>query len=101
MNDSYETKAAVLAAKENSNLPVIVSNAYGEDGKLMTGAAPAAMVAMLEGMGADAIGANCSLGPRQLRGVAEELLQKAAMIGRAYNISYEQMSKILLLFYEE
>lgn len=47
MNDSYETKAALLAAKENSNLPVIVSNAYGEDGKLMTGAAPAAMVAML------------------------------------------------------
>ena len=79
MNDSYETKAALLAAKENSNLPVIVSNAYGEDGKLMTGAAPAAMVAMLEGMGADAIGANCSLGPRQLRGVAEELLQKASV----------------------
>ena len=79
MNDSYETKATLLAAKENSNLPVIVSNAYGEDGKLMTGAAPAAMVAMLEGMGADAIGANCSLGPRQLRGVAEELLQKASV----------------------
>ena len=79
MNDSYETKAALLAAKENSNLPVIVSNAYGEDGKLMTGAAPAAMVAMLEGMGADAIGANCSLEPRQLRGVAEELLQKASV----------------------
>ena len=79
MNDSYETKAALLAAKENSNLPVIVSNAYGEDGKLMTSAAPAAMVAMLEGMGADAIGANCSLGPTQLRGVAEELLQKASV----------------------
>ena len=40
MNDSYETKAAVLAAKENSALPVFVSNAYGEDGKLMTGASP-------------------------------------------------------------
>lgn len=79
MNDSYETKAALLAAKENSDLPVIVSNAYGEDGKLMTGATPAAMVAMLEGMGADAIGANCSLGPKQLRGVAEELLQKASV----------------------
>jgi len=64
MNDSYETKAALLAAKENSTLPVLVSNAYGEDGKLMTGATPAAMVAMLEGMGADALGANCSLGPK-------------------------------------
>ena len=79
MNDSYETKAALLAAKENSDLPVLVSNAYGEDGKLMTGATPAAMVAMLEGMGADAIGANCSLGPKQLRGVAEELLQYASV----------------------
>lgn len=79
MNDSYETKAALLAAKENCDLPVLVSNAYGEDGKLMTGATPAAMVAMLEGMGADALGANCSLGPRQLRGVAEELLRYASV----------------------
>lgn len=74
MNDSYETKAALLAAKENSTLPVIVTNAYGEDGKLMTGASPSAMAALLEGMGADAIGANCSLGPDQLEGVITELL---------------------------
>ncbi len=79
MNDSYETKAALLAAKENSDLPVLVSNAYGEDGKLMTGANAAAMVAMMEGMGADAIGANCSLGPKQLRGVVEELLAHASI----------------------
>ncbi len=79
MNDSYETKAALLAAKENSELPIMVSNAYGEDGKLMTGASPAAMVAMLEGMGADAVGANCSLGPRQLSGVALELLENASV----------------------
>ena len=79
MNDSYETKAALLAAKENSDIPVIVCNAYGEDGKLMTGASPAAMAAMLEGMGAAALGANCSLGPRQLRGVAMELLQNASV----------------------
>lgn len=79
MNDSYETKAALLAAKENSDLPVLVSNAYGEDNKLMTGANAAAMVAMVEGMGADAIGANCSLGPKQLRGVVEELLANASI----------------------
>ncbi len=79
MNDSYETKAALLAAKENCDLPVLVSNAYGEDGKLMTGASPSAMSAMLEGMGADAIGANCSLGPEQLKGVIEELLQKSSV----------------------
>lgn len=75
MNDSYETKAAVLAAKENSDLPIIVTNAYGENGRLMTGANPAVMAAMLEGMGVDAIGANCSLGPKQLMDVMDELLK--------------------------
>lgn len=74
MNDSYETKAALLAAKENSELPIFVSNAYGEDGKLMTGASPEAMSAMLEGMGADVIGVNCSLGPKMLAGVVKKLL---------------------------
>ncbi len=79
MNDSYETKAALLAAKENCDLPVFVSNAYGSDGRLMTGASPAAMVALLEGMGADAIGANCSLGPRQLTPIVNELLEYASV----------------------
>ena len=79
MNDSYETRAALLAAKENSSLPVFVSCAFGEDGKLMTGANPAAMVAMLEGMGADAIGINCSFGPRKLMHVIEEYLQYASI----------------------
>ena len=79
MTDSYETKAALLAAKENSSLPVIVTNAYDKNGKLLTGATPAAMVALLEGMGADAIGANCSLGPKQLIPVAEEYLKYASV----------------------
>ncbi len=79
MNDSYDTKAALLAVKENCDLPVFVSNAYGSDGKLMTGANPASMVAMLEGMHADAIGANCSLGPNQLIGVMEEYLEYASV----------------------
>ena len=79
MSDSYEMRAALLAAKENSNLPVFVSCAFGEDGKLMTGADPAAMVAMLEGMGADAIGINCSFGPRKLMNVIEEYLKNASI----------------------
>ncbi len=79
MNDSYETKAALLAAKENCNLPIFVCNAYSEDGKLMTGANPEAMIAMLEGMGADAIGMNCSLGPEALREVAEEYLKYSSL----------------------
>ncbi|MBQ4053553.1 MAG: homocysteine S-methyltransferase family protein, partial [Clostridia bacterium] len=79
MGDSYETKAAVLAVKESTSLPVFVSCAYGEDGKLMTGATPAAMVAMLEGLGVDAIGVNCSVGPKQMSGVVEELLARASV----------------------
>lgn len=74
MNDSLETKAAVLAVKENCNLPIIVSNAYSEDGKLMTGASPEAMATMLEALGVDAVGVNCSLGPRQLKNVTQKLL---------------------------
>lgn len=79
MGDSYETKAALLAVKENSDLPVFVSCAYGADGKLMTGASPEAMVAMLEGMGADAVGINCSLGPKQMKGTVERLLKSASV----------------------
>ncbi len=79
MSDSYETKAALLAAKECCDLPVIVSCAYGEDGKLMTGASPAAMVALLEGMGVAALGVNCSLGPKQLRPIVRELLRCASV----------------------
>lgn len=79
MNDSYETKAALLAAKESCDLPVFVSNAYGEDGKLMTGSDPVSMVALLEGMGADAIGVNCSLGPAALAGVVGEYLKYASI----------------------
>jgi 5-methyltetrahydrofolate--homocysteine methyltransferase len=79
MNDSYETKAAVIAAKESCDLPIFVSNAYGEDGKLMTGADPAAMVAMLEGLGVDAIGVNCSLGPKALTPVVEKYLEYSSV----------------------
>ena len=79
MNDSYETKAALLAAKESCDLPVFVSNAYGADGKLMTGASPEAMVAMLEGMGADAVGVNCSLGPKALAPIVDAYLAAASV----------------------
>ncbi len=79
MNDSYETKAALLAVKENSSLPVFVSNAYNEDNTLMTGASPKSMVALLEGMGADAIGLNCSLGPKDLSFVTREYIKYASV----------------------
>lgn len=79
MNDCYETKAAVLAAKENSDLPIFVTNTYDESGKLMTGASPAAMVAMLEGLRVDALGINCGLGPDKMIGVVSELLKYASI----------------------
>ena len=79
MSDCYEAKAALLAVKENCDLPVLISCAYGADEKLMTGASAEVTVAMFEGMGADAIGANCSLGPKQLQGVAQTLLQRASI----------------------
>ncbi len=66
MNDSYETKAAVIAAKENSDLPIFVTNVYDEGGKLMTGASPEAMTALLEGLSVSALGMNCSLGPDKM-----------------------------------
>ena len=79
MNDSYETKAALLAARECTDLPVFVSNAYGSDAKLMTGADPEAMTVMLEGMGAAAIGTNCSLGPDALRPVVSRYLEASSL----------------------
>ena len=79
MNDAYETKAALLAVKENCDLPVFVSNAYSEDGRLMSGADPAVMVTMLEGLGADAIGVNCSFGPKGLAPIVEQYLALASV----------------------
>ena len=79
MNDSYETKAAVLAAKENCDLPVFVTNVYDESRHLMTGADPKAMVAMLEGLGVDALGVNCSLGPDKMLPVVKELCEYATV----------------------
>ncbi|MBE5921190.1 MAG: homocysteine methyltransferase [Lachnospiraceae bacterium] len=79
MNDSYEAKAAVLAAKENSHLPVFVTTVYDESGKLLTGANPQAMVAMLEGLRVDAIGMNCSLGPEQMKHIVPKLANVASI----------------------
>ena len=80
MNDGAETRAALLAAKENCDLPVLVSNAYGADGKLMTGGTPESLTAMLEGLGADAIGVNCSLGPEALTPIVERACFSSSML---------------------
>ena len=74
MSDSYETKAAVLGAKENTTLPIFVTMVFDEHGKMLTGGTPESMVAMLEGLGVDALGVNCSLGPKQMIPIIERLL---------------------------
>ena len=79
MGDLYEIKAAVLAAKENSNLPVFVSMIFNEDGRLLTGADIKTAVFTLEGLGVDAIGLNCGLGPVQMKKFAEEMLKYSSV----------------------
>lgn len=79
MNDSYETKAAVLGAREASSLPIVVTNAYDTKGRLMTGATPEAMVALLEGLGVDAIGMNCSFGPDGMRELLPRLVARSSL----------------------
>ena len=74
MSDIYETKAAVLAAKENTKLPVFVTVVFDEKGKLLTGSDIASVVAILEGLNVDAIGMNCGLGPHQMLALAEQML---------------------------
>jgi len=79
MYDSLETKAALFAVKSVCDLPVFVSNTYGRNGKLLTGASPEEMVAMLESMGADVIGVNCSFGPQITAPVVRQYLQAASV----------------------
>ncbi len=73
VSDSYEIKAAVLAAKENSSLPIVVTMIFDENGKLLTGGDVASVTAMLEGLSVDAIGFNCGLGPEQMLKLLPEL----------------------------
>lgn len=74
MSDLLEAKAALLAAKENSNLPVLVTMTFGEDGKTFLGTDPAAAAVTMTSLGADAVGVNCSLGPDALMPVVKSLL---------------------------
>ncbi|WP_334294187.1 homocysteine S-methyltransferase family protein, partial [Romboutsia weinsteinii] len=77
MMDLYEAKAAVLAAKENSNLPVFCTMTFDENGRSFTGCTPESMIATIQGLGVDAIGVNCSLGPRQLLPIVKKISERA------------------------
>lgn len=73
MNDIYELKAALLAARESCSLPVMATVVFDAYGRMMSGSAPGAVVALLEGLGVSALGMNCSLGPEQMKKILPEL----------------------------
>ena len=75
MTDIYEAKAAVIAAKENTSLPIFVTVVFDESGKLLTGADVEAVVTTLEGLGVSALGVNCSLGPDKLLPIVEKMCE--------------------------
>ena len=77
--DLYEIKAAMLAVKENCDLPLIVSMIFDEKARLLTGADVRTACAVVEGLGADAIGFNCGLGPKQMIPLVEELEKHASI----------------------
>lgn len=79
MTDLYEVKAALLAAKENSDKPVLVTMTFEENMRTFTGVSPECMVAVLEGLGADALGVNCSLGPEELFPVLEKICSLSSL----------------------
>lgn len=79
MSDGYEAKAAILAAKENSSLPVFATMIFDSKGKLLTGGNVESTVALLEGLGVDALGINCGLGPVQMKEILKDILRAASV----------------------
>lgn len=116
MSDTLELKAAVLASKENTGLPVFATATFDEKGKMLTGGNVGAVVAMLEGLGVDALGVNCGLGPAQMRPMVLELLETASVPvivqpnaglprqenGRTvYDVGAEDFAKMMVEFAEK
>lgn len=111
MTDLYEVKAAVLAAKENCELPVMVSMSFEKSGRTFTGCSIEAMAATLDGLGVDAMGINCSLGPNEILPLAKRLCEcaKSAVFVKpnaglpnpddgSYDIDAKEFGKILSLY---
>ncbi|EPY2276217.1 homocysteine S-methyltransferase family protein [Clostridium sporogenes] len=79
MTDLYEAKAAILAAKENTNLPVFCTMTFEKNKRTFTGCTPLSMVLTLEGLGVDALGVNCSLGPNELEDIVYEIIKYSSI----------------------
>lgn len=113
MTDLYEVKAAVLAAKENSSLPVFVTMTFEKNGRTFTGCTVEAMACVLEGLGVDAVGINCSLGPSEIYPLAETLCASTRLpviikanaglpdpVTGEYSITPEQFAQQLAPYYD-
>lgn len=107
MTDLMETKAAVLAAKENSNLPVMCTMTFEENKRTFTGCSISAMCLTLQGLGVDALGVNCSLGPKDLLPIVEEISKWTSIpivvkanaglpdpVTNTYNVSPEEFAEV-------
>jgi len=79
MNDTYEIKAAMLAAKENCNLPVLVTFTVDSSGRLLNGADIQTAVCLIESLGAAALGLNCGFGPSQFKSLLPELIRHSGI----------------------
>lgn len=79
MSDIYEARAAILAAKENSRLPVICTMTFQSDGRTLTGSDPLTMVNIISNLGVDALGINCSLGPREIMPLVSRILSYSTL----------------------
>lgn len=74
MTDLYEMKAAIIAAKESCNIPIFATMTFEENGRTFTGCRPESMAITLEGLGVDAVGINCSLGPKELKEIVKKII---------------------------
>ncbi|AYE35086.1 homocysteine S-methyltransferase family protein [Clostridium septicum] len=115
MTDLYEAKAAVLAAKENSNLPIFCTMSFEGNGRTFTGCKASSMAITLDALGVDALGVNCSLGPREILPIIKEVREwtnlplmvqpnaglPSLSVGEAvYNISKEEFKSGIIGFIE-
>ncbi len=113
MTDLYEVKAAILAAKENSTLPVYCTMSFEKNGRTFTGCTPESAAAVIEGLGADAVGVNCSLGPEDLYDTVKKICATVRIpvaakpnaglpdpITGAYDVSPEEFARQAVKLYE-
>ena len=109
MSDLYEAKAALLAAKETTGLPVFVTMSFDATGRTFTGCTPASMARTMEGLGADAVGVNCSLGPAEMAGIVREIRMNTSLpviakpnaglpdpVTGAYNVTAEEFAGLMV-----